>query len=402
MPTLSSDAARSLDELVESVASRLRDAAATVTPEVSQALRHMELAWAPIYSDILYREVREGARRFDVEPATLYDAILARAMPAGPARAAAAGGDERDERYRLELFRTVFGWKLQRLVTAPAAWPEEPGRVAPLEQDPSLPRISIVVLSCNRLEYLRNTIHAFHRTVEHRNCELVVLDNASTDGSRELLERLLGLGLVSRLVLTSENLGNAKGFNVGCAHADPGAALYVKLDSDICPLTSGWEARMLALAHADSGIGVVGLSQVNHHLLRTAPSLAVAGEAVIPWSTWAVGSCMAIARRAFDRLGYFSEPPGMAYSWDDVDYWMRTARAGFSGYYLRDVVAAHQTALDASRYRAAAGARNYRLVRALLRKHGREYDTGSRGLSWFPPEYRDLGGGEERRVVWNA
>jgi hypothetical protein len=80
---------------------------------------------------------------------------------------------------------------------------------------------------------------------------------------------------------------------------------------------------------------------------------------------------------------------------------MRAVRAGFLGYYLRDVQAAHQTALDASRYRSAAGARNYRLVRALLRKHGRDYDIGARSLSWFPPEYRDLGGGN-RRVVWEG
>jgi hypothetical protein len=363
----------------------------------------MELDWAPIYSAILYREVREGARRLELDPGALYDAILARALPPrGPVRLPAED-DERDERYRLELFRTALGWRLQRLVTAPEGWPDEGrGRVAPLEQDPAQPRIAVMVLSCNRLEYLRNTLHAFHRTVEHGNCELIVLDNASTDGSRELLERALELGLLSRLVLADRNLGNAKGFNVACAHAAADAALYVKLDSDICPLTAGWESRILALVQADPNVGLVGLSQVNHHLLRTAPSADVAGEAVIPWSTWAVGSCMGIARKALDRLGYFSEPPGMTYSWDDVDYWMRAVRAGFGGYYLRDAVVAHQTALDASRYRSAAGARNYRLVRALLRKHGRDYDIGARSLSWFPPEYRDLGGGKERRVVWPA
>jgi GT2 family glycosyltransferase len=389
-------------ELVATVAARLGAATAGVTPEVAQALRHMELDWAPIYSDILYREVREGARRLDLEPGALYDAILARAQPPRALARPPAEDDERDERYRLDVFRTTLGWRLQRLVTAPGGWPDAGGRVAPLEQDPALPRIAVLVLSCNRLEYLRNTLYAFHRTVEHRNCELIVLDNASTDGSRELLERVLELGLLSRLVLADRNLGNAKGFNVACAHAAADAALFVKLDSDICPLTPGWESRMLALARADAGVRLVGLSQVNHHLLRTAPSRELAGEAVIPWSTWAVGSCMAIARPAFDRLGYFSEPPGMTYSWDDVDYWMRAVRAGFGGYYLRDAVAAHQTALDASRYRSAAGARNYRLVRALLRRHAREYDTGARSLSWFPPEYRELVVGAGRRVEWTT
>jgi GT2 family glycosyltransferase len=395
-----SDDGTHIEDLVSSVAELLRQATATVTPEVAQALRHMELSWAPIYTDILYREVREGARRLGVEPECAYDAILARSLSA-PGATPPSSDEERDERYQLELFRTVFGWRLQRLVAAPASWPDEPSRIAPLEQDADLPRIAVVMLSCNRLEYLRNTLYAFHRTIEHRNCELIVLDNDSTDGSRELLERALEQRLVSRLVLAGTNLGNARGFNVACAHADPRAALYVKLDSDICPITPAWESRMLALSRSNPRIGVVGLSQVNHHLLRTAPSVEAGGEAVIPWSTWAVGSCMAISREAFDRLGYFSEPPGMAYSWDDVDYWMRAVRAGFLGYYLRDVQAAHQTALDASRYRSAAGARNYRLVRALLRKHARDYDIGARSLSWFPPEYRDLGGGN-RRVVWKG
>jgi GT2 family glycosyltransferase len=391
-----------IDVFVSSVAERLRSATAATTPEVLQALRHMDLTWAPIYSDVLYHAVREGAPRLSVEPGALYDAILERAALGPAPRTAALDEEERDERYRLDLFRTVLGWKLQRVVTAPPSFPERAERVAPLEREPRLPRVTVVILSCNRLEYLRNTLCAFHRTVEHGNCELVVLDNASTDGSRELLERALELGLVSRLVLAEENLGNAKGFNVACAHADRGAALVVKLDSDICPLSRGWDARMLALAQADPRVGLIGLLQLNHHLLRTAPSVEVAGEAVIPWSTWAVGSCMAITRAAFDRLGYFSEPAGLKYSWDDVDYWMRATRAGFAGWYLRDAVAAHQTILDASLYRSAAGPRDYRRVRAALRRHGRAYDTGERELSSFPPEYRDLGCGSDRRVVWSA
>lgn len=395
-----SDGSPTLEDLVASAAARLRAATAGVTPEVAQALRHMELEWAPIYSDLLYRAVRDAATAHGAEPGAVYDAILARARPLHATLTAAGAEEEREERYRLDLFRTVFGWRLQRLVAAPPSWPDRAARGAPLEQDAGLPRISVVMLSCNRLEYLRNTLHAFHRTVRHRNCELIVVDNASSDGSRELLDSALERGLLSRLVLATDNLGNAKGFNVGVAHAAPDAAVYVKLDSDICPLTPGWESRMLSLIQSDPRVGVVGLLQVNHHLQRTAPSVEQAGEAVIPWSTWAVGSCMAISRAAFDLLGYFSEPAGLTYSWDDVDYWMRAVRAGFAGWYLRDVVAAHQTALDASRYRSAAGARNYKLVRALLRKHGRDYDTGARSLSWFPQEYREVGGSEARRVVW--
>jgi GT2 family glycosyltransferase len=205
-------------------------------------------------------------------------------------------------------------------------------------------------------------------------------------------------------VLSQTNLGHGRGFNVACAHADPRAALYVKLDSDLCPLTKGWESRMLALAQAEPRAGVLGIVQVNHLLMRTAPSVVVAGEAVIPWSTWACGSCMGIPRATFDRLGYFAPPPGITYTWDDVDYWMRALRAGFAGYYLRDVVAAHQTALDASRYRSAAGARNRVQVRALLRKHARDYDTGASSLSCFPQECREVSERwpGERLAVWPA
>ena len=367
---------------------------ASMTPEVAQALWHMNLPWAPIYTDIFYRAVPRGVQELGLEAGAVYDALVERAVPPFGARDAEEEAVERDEHYRLELFRTVLGWRLHRLCSAPAAWPECPGRVAPLEQDETLPRISVVILSYNRLEYLRNTLHAFHQTVEHRNCELVVLDNGSGDGSREFLERALELGLLSRLVLSQTNLGHGRGFNVACAHADPRAALYVKLDSDICPLTAGWESRMLALAQADPRAGVLGIAQVNHQLLRSAPSFEVAGEAVMSWSTWAVGSCMGIPRATFDRLGYFSPPPGITYTWDDVDYWMRALRAGFVGYYLRDVTSAHQTALDSSRYRSAAGARNRQQVRALLRKHARDYDTGASSLSCFPPEYREV---SERR-----
>lgn len=386
----------SYEPCIAEVAARLQENAAGLHPGAAGLFARMEIPWTLLGYDLLYREVRRVAEQFGRDTQDVYDDVL---KAAGPAVGRPDGGDELFDGYRLRLFRTVTGWRHQRLVTAPASWPEDGQCALALEEDPDQRKVSIIVLSWNRLQYLRNCLYAFHRTAEHSNCELIVLDNGSSDGSREFLQAAVRRGLVSKLLLSRRNHGNAGGFNLGLAHADPTSSLYVKLDSDICPLTPGWVSRMVGFASTAPKVGIVALNQLNHPVLRTAVSREVAGEPVVSWSDWAVGSCMAIPRSVFEKLGYFSEPEGTTYSWDDVDYWMRVVRSGLGGYYLRDATLFHQTAFDTNLYSSPKGDRPRleAMARDALVRHARGYDTGERSLQSFPSKYRQAGSSDPGR-----
>ncbi|SFU43275.1 glycosyltransferase [Halomonas korlensis] len=71
-------------------------------------------------------------------------------------------------------------------------------------------RLAAVVVSFNRIEYLKQAVCA---VLDEPVCGLVVVDNGSTDGSREWLAALDEARLI---VLTPErNLGGAGGFEIG-------------------------------------------------------------------------------------------------------------------------------------------------------------------------------------------
>lgn len=92
------------------------------------------------------------------------------------------------------------------------------------------PLVSVVVPNYNYARYLEQRMESILDQT-FKDFEIILLDDASTDGSVEVLERYKGLGCVSRMVVNEENTGNpfvqwmrgirlAKGKYVWIAEAD--------------------------------------------------------------------------------------------------------------------------------------------------------------------------------------
>jgi GT2 family glycosyltransferase len=120
------------------------------------------------------------------------------------------------------------------------------------------PRVAAVVVTHNRKGQLRRTVE---RLLEEGVDHLVVVDNASTDGTRDLLERLGAGQQEGRLhvILSSRNRGGADGFERGlrAAVALYDADWYVVMDDDARPLP-GTIARFRSLAAGAGGDGHAG------------------------------------------------------------------------------------------------------------------------------------------------
>jgi len=118
----------------------------------------------------------------------------------------------------------------------------------------SSPRVVAVVVAYNRRDLLREALDAL--MLQSRPLDaVVVVDNASTDGSADLAR---GTGCVEVLALTA-NTGGAGGFAVGIAHAvaELGADLVWAMDDDTIPEIDAL-AALLAARDAHPGTSVWG------------------------------------------------------------------------------------------------------------------------------------------------
>jgi glycosyltransferase involved in cell wall biosynthesis len=263
------------------------------------------------------------------------------------------------------------------------------------------PRASIVIVSFNRLEYLRSTLTSLYATTARADFELIVVDNGSSDGSPALLRELAGRGAIDKLILCSSNRGSSAGYNLGFAHADRATRYLIKLDSDISILTPGWLPRFEAFFDCVPDAGVLAMTLVNQLAHQLLPSRRLAGERVTSWNFWiSGGGCMTIRRPLFERLGYFSEDFDVKYMPDDVDYAVRLGVLGLQSFYLCGARAYHREDLD-SHYAQVQQQKRRELPasREMMQRMRMEYVSGKRHVHVTYPRYERCLFPDGRRIL---
>ena len=250
------------------------------------------------------------------------------------------------------------------------------------------PQASIVVLSHNRLAYLRTTIAAFLETVGDTPCELIAVDNGSRDGSAEFLRDCRHRGIVNKLVLLAENQGISAGYNHGFAAANARSQFIMKLDSDIKILSRGWLAEAIDFLSANQDVGFVALYQVNHPVLPLLQPLRWGGRELLDFADWTVGSAMIIPMRVKQELGGFVEDPELCYTPDDIDYYVRASRKGYRAFFLKQVRVYHQWNLDRTDYWGYSRAKPAGKSAQLAIRLAGEYDRGTRPLAVHHEKYQ--------------
>lgn len=178
---------------------------------------------------------------------------------------------------------------------------------------------------------------------------IVVVDNASSDGTRELLRKRGGVDVVT----LSENAGGAGGFQRGVEQAYAGGHDWIWLvDDDTFAEPECLAALLAGAQRAPRPPSVLAsavrwrdgrLHPLNRGWFRWWPRADVAiaaGAGLVPLRTSTFVSAL-VAREAVARHGV---PPGHYFIWeDDVEYTARLLREG-AGYMVPDSVAVHWTA----------------------------------------------------------
>ena len=114
------------------------------------------------------------------------------------------------------------------------------------------PLVSIIILTRNGLHHLKRLFTDFDSKTNYSNYEIIVVDNASNDGSVEYLK---SLNLPITLIENKENVSFSKGNNDGAKIAN--GEYLLLLNNDIEP-TYGWLNEMVGCILNNDNVGSVG------------------------------------------------------------------------------------------------------------------------------------------------
>ncbi|MDP6775759.1 MAG: methyltransferase domain-containing protein, partial [Candidatus Latescibacteria bacterium] len=231
---------------------------------------------------------------------------------------------------------------------------------APVRSTP--PRVSIIMPLYNRVEFTVSCLEALEQTTAGVPCELILVDNGSSDGTVDLLDRVEGkVGKVG-VIRNGENLGFAKANNRGAGDARGEFLLFLNNDTVPHP---GWLSALVSEIEADPQVGIVGAKllypatgRIQHagielinglpdHVFRNvdADDPRVSQPRDLDMVT---GACLMIRRDLFERLNGFDE--GYLNGVEDVDLCLRTRDAGYRVRYCPASVLDHHEGTSEGRY----------------------------------------------------
>ncbi|HEX9080617.1 MAG TPA: glycosyltransferase family 2 protein [Desulfuromonadaceae bacterium] len=182
--------------------------------------------------------------------------------------------------------------------------------------------IGITLAVHNKLEYTRICLESLYRTLPPE-ATVVVVDNASGDGTAEYLESLPWLTVISN----QENRGCAPAWNQGVQAA--GGDWTVVLNNDIV-LTEGWWQGLVSAAERwrlDIVSPAIREGELNYDLAGYSREFTGRMAGVVRRGT-AHAICFAARRRVFETIGPFDENFRIG-QYEDTDFFLRAAKAGF-------------------------------------------------------------------------
>jgi GT2 family glycosyltransferase len=213
------------------------------------------------------------------------------------------------------------------------------------------------------------------------DCEALVVDDASTDSTPELLR---GYSERIRVVSLAENVGFAGACNAGASAARGEALVFLNNDNEPRP---GWLEALLSYAGRHPAAEVVGAKLV-FPTGAVQHAGVVIGQDGYPHNLYAglpedrpevnrsrrlqavTGACMLVRRRAFEALGGFDR--GYLNSLEDVDLCLRVDALGGEVHYCHEAVVVHLESV--SRGRSERFERSVALYRERWRDTARRDD----------------------------
>lgn len=224
--------------------------------------------------------------------------------------------------------------------------------------------VSIVIVSYNGRDFLRRCLASVYEHTRDIDFEVVVVDNASQDGTPEMVAAAFPQVTLLR---RATNAGFARGVNEGIRAArgetffllNPDAELidnvlpamlaYLREHPDVgilAPklLDAGGTLQLSCRAFPGFSTALFNRYSLLTRLFRKNPAsrrylMTDFDHSSVADVDWASGACWLLSRSAYERIGTLDE--GYFWSIEDVDYCQRAQRAGLRVVYFPQVAVRH-------------------------------------------------------------
>lgn len=217
-----------------------------------------------------------------------------------------------------------------------------------------MPQLSVVIVSYNTVDLLRDCLKSVWGDVAEGEAEVLVVDNASSDGSPEMVSKEFPR---AALIRNPQNVGFAKANNQAIGISSGRFILLLNADAR---LVAGCCERLVARMHRNPGLGICGPAILNEDGSRQpswgqfpSPRLEFAFQTLlykalpVPYpygrrvhplllpaysrfrlADWVTAAAVLIRREVVDQIGLLPEESYM-YS-EDVEFCFRARSAGFA------------------------------------------------------------------------
>ncbi len=252
--------------------------------------------------------------------------------------------------------------------------------------------LSIIIVNYNVKEFLKNLLHSIKKASQNLDTEIIVVDNASDDGSVEMLQEKFP---DVKLIANEENLGFGKANNLGLKLAQGKYILLINPDTLVAEDTFDELIRFFE-SHPDAGM--VGCKILNPDgTLQLACRRSFPGpwtsftkvtglSALFPKSklfarynltyldenqTYEVdaisGSFMMMRKEVYEKVGGFDEQFFM-YG-EDLDLCYRIQKAGYKIYYVHTTQIIHYKGESTKRSSLDETKVFYKAMHLFVKKH---------------------------------
>lgn len=204
--------------------------------------------------------------------------------------------------------------------------------------------IAIVILTHNRVDLLRKCVQNVLPRATATN-EIVIWDNASTDGTGDYLATLSDQRI--RVVRSPKNVGMngyARGFRMTTA------PYLVELDDEVVDAPAGWDQMLLEAYEKLPEIGFLSADIVDdpydppaHYRYRVRPHayrfVETNGVPLLEGPAW--GGCAMTSRELAASAGGFPERPREVFWQEETEYLERIGKLGYRGAVLASLKVHH-------------------------------------------------------------
>lgn len=183
--------------------------------------------------------------------------------------------------------------------------------------------VSITIPLYNQLHYTRQCLESINRQ-QQEPLRIIVVDNASSDGTGDYLAGLQDTEVISNAV----NLGCAGAWNQG-VNATASSEWLIILNNDVI-VSPGWVSGLLLAAKRwdlDIVSPAVREGLYNYDIEPYSREFTELMKDTIRYGA-VHGICFMVRRRVFDAIGSFDENFRIG-QFEDKDFFLRARRAGF-------------------------------------------------------------------------